>query len=78
MQDFLGGGALVPCCTSIPINHIVFFVQNTRGGGGGAHPKHPPPRSANVKMTEERQKQSLMTGYLDRRLSDPLPLVLIK
>ena len=90
MQDFLGGGALVPCCTSIPINHIVFFVQNTSfirklqvisgggGGGGGAHPKHPPPRSANVKMTEERQKQSLMTGYLDRRLSDPLPLVLIK
>ena len=78
MQDFLGGGALVPCCTSIPINHIFFFVQNTRGGGGGAHPKHPPPRSANVKMTEERQKQSLMTGYLDRRLSDPLPLVLIK
>ena len=28
-------------------------------------------------MTEERQKQSLMTGYLDRRLSDPPPLVLI-
>ena len=31
-----------------------------------------------TKMTEERQKQSLMTGYLDRRLSDPPPLVLIK
>ena len=34
---FLGGGALVPCSTSTPINHIVFFfLQNTsciRGGG---------------------------------------------
>ena len=57
MQDFLGGGALVPCCTSIPINHIVFFVQNTSfirklqvisggggGGGGGGGPPPPPPR----------------------------------
>ena len=41
---FLGGGALVPCSTSTPINHIVFFLQNTScirkpqvilGGGGG-------------------------------------------
>ena len=31
-----------------------------------------------MKITEERQKQSLMTSYLDRRLSDPPPLVLIK
>ena len=44
---FLGGGALVSCSTSTPINHIVFFSQNTscirkpqivsggrRGGGG--------------------------------------------
>ena len=55
---FLGGGALVSCSTSTPINHIVFFfLQNTScirkpqvisggGGGGGAHPLHPPPRSA--------------------------------
>ena len=28
---FLGGGALVSCCTSTPINHIVIF------GGGGQH-----------------------------------------
>ena len=45
---FLGGGALVSCSTSTPINHIVFFLQNTscntenrrssQGGGGGAHP----------------------------------------
>ena len=56
IQDFfLGGGALVSCSTSTPINHIVFFLQNTScirklrvisGGGQGAHPLHPPPRSA--------------------------------
>ena len=46
---FLGGGALVSCSTSAPINHIVFFfLQNTScirkpqvisggTGGGGAH-----------------------------------------
>ena len=53
---FLGGGALVSCSTSTPINHIVFFLQNTSlirkpqviSGGGGAHPLHPPPISAPV------------------------------
>ena len=59
---FLGGGALVSCSTSTPINHIVFFLENTScirkprvisgggggGGGRGAHPLHPPPRSAPV------------------------------
>ena len=43
-EFFLGGGALVSCSTSTPINHIVFFLQNTScirkpqvisGGGGG-------------------------------------------
>ena len=55
---FPGGGALVSCSNSTPINHIVFFLQNTScirkpqvisGGGGegeGAHPLHSPPRSA--------------------------------
>ena len=59
-----GGGALVSCSTSTPINYIVFFLfgQNTvpvvlenrrsswEGGGGGgvAQPLHPPPRSAPV------------------------------
>ena len=52
---FLGGGALVSCSSSTPINHIVFFLQNTScirkpqvisGGGGDEHPLHPPPRSA--------------------------------
>ena len=51
---FLGGGALVSCSTSTPINHIVFFfLQNTSCirkpqviSGEGAHPLHPPPRSA--------------------------------
>ena len=54
---FLGGGALVSCSTSTPINRIGFFWQNTScirkpqviSGGGGAHPLHPPPRSAPVK-----------------------------
>ena len=50
---FLGGGALVSCTTSTPINHIVFFfcripvvLENRRSSQGGAHPLHPPPRSA--------------------------------
>ena len=50
---FSGGGALVSCSTSTPINHIVFFLQNTSCirkpqviSGGGAHPLHPLPRSA--------------------------------
>ena len=47
---FLGGGALVCCSTSTPINHMVFlFLQNTScirkrqviSGGGGVHPLHP-------------------------------------
>ena len=50
---FVGGGALVSCPTSTPINQ--FFLQNTScirkpqvisGGGGVAHPLHPPPRPA--------------------------------
>ena len=53
---FLGGGALVSCSSSTPINHIVFFfcripvvLENRRSSqeeGGGAHPLHPPPRPA--------------------------------
>ena len=50
---FLGGGALVSCSTSTPINHIAFcfcripvVLENRRSSGGGAHPLHPPPRSA--------------------------------
>ena len=56
---FLGGGALLSCSTSAPINHIVFFLQNTScirkaqviSGGGGAHPVHPPPGSAPALLT---------------------------
>ena len=49
---FLGGGALVSCSTSTPINHIVFFVvQNTScirkpqviSGEGGCAPPAPSP-----------------------------------
>ena len=50
---FLGGGALVSCSTSTPINHSFFcriavLLENRRSsqGGGGAHSLHPPPRSA--------------------------------
>ena len=60
IQDFfLGGGALVSCSTSTPINHRVFFfcripvvLENRRSsrGGGVAHPLHPPPRSAPVNV----------------------------
>ena len=54
---FLGGGALVSCSTSTPINHIFFFCRipvvlenrrSSQGGRRGAHPLHPPPRSAPV------------------------------
>ena len=46
---FLGGGALVSHSTSTPINHIVFFLQNTScirklqviSGGGGCTPPAP-------------------------------------
>ena len=58
---FSGGGAVVSCSTSTPINHIVFFWQNTScirkpqvisgGGGGGVHPLEPPSRSAPAPVT---------------------------
>ena len=45
---FFGGGAIVSCSTSTPIDHIVFFLQNTscirkppvisKEGGGGRTP----------------------------------------
>ena len=48
---FLGGDALVSCSTSTPINHTVFFLQNTScirkpqviSGGGGCAPPAPSP-----------------------------------
>ena len=50
---FLGGGALVSCPTSTPINHIVFFFgripvvlenrRSSQGGGGGCAPPAPSP-----------------------------------
>ena len=54
LGSFFGGGALVSCSTSKPINHMVFFFWQYTGcirkpqviSGRGAHPLHPPPRSA--------------------------------
>ena len=49
---FLGGGALVSCSTSTPINHIVFFwripvvsenCRSSQGGEGGCAPPAPSP-----------------------------------
>ena len=65
---FLGGGALVSCSTSTPINHIFFFCRipvvlenrssSRGGGGGGAHPLlHPPPRSAPAQDTARARKK---------------------
>ena len=60
---FLGGGALVSCSTSTPINHIVFFCRipvvlenrrSSRGGGGGGAP----PRSAPDKVTRSNVRNS--------------------
>ena len=52
----LGGGALVSCSTSTPINHIVFLFfffgripvalenrRSSQGGGGGCAPPAPSP-----------------------------------
>ena len=47
---FLGGGALVSCSTSTPINHIVFFcripvvLENRRTSQGGCAPPAPSPQ----------------------------------
>ena len=63
---FLGGGALVSRSTSTPINHTVFFLQNTSCIrkpqvvlGGGAHPLYPPPRSAPDVTRDDLQRRFL-------------------
>ena len=71
---FLGGVALVSCSTSTPINHIVFFLQNTSYirkpqviSGEGAHPLHTPPRSAPEKMVGnflDKLRKSNLNGTL--------------
>ena len=75
---FLGGGALVSCSTSTPINHIVSFFflaeyQQTaghlRGRGGGAHPLHPLPRSAHAlyegfKKSQHGEKNAFLAVLL--------------
>ena len=68
---FLGGGALVSCSTSTPINHSFFcripvVLENRRSsqGEGGAHPLHPPPRSApGIIVVETREARDF---YFDK------------
>ena len=92
IQDFfLGGGALLSCSTSTPINHI-FFLQNTScirkpqvipRGGGVAHPLHPPPRSAPAKATRTTKSSQTLVDHvitnLPRRVThtDVLPCTLV-
>ena len=79
IQDFfLGGGTLISCSSSTPINHIVIFLgripvvlENFRssqgggggGGGGAAHPLHPPPRSAPVHVSDFPPKALIPLKY---------------
>ena len=75
---FLGGGALVSCSSSTPINHKVFFLQNTSctrkpqvisGGGGGRTPSPPPPETP-----PPRQIENVENGKLGPSLqASPLP-----
>ena len=68
---FLGGGALVSCSTSTPINHIVFFPQNTSCirkpqviSGGAAHPLHLPLDPPLYTHTQSRTENSLFQFWL--------------
>ena len=62
----LGGGALVSCSTSTPINHIVFFFcripvvfGNRRSSGGGCAPPAPFPQIRPCScLTQKRRKQN--------------------
>ena len=60
---FLGGGALVSCSTSTPVNHIVFCLQNTScirkpqdisGEGGGVRTPCTLPLDPPLKFQKER------------------------
>ena len=70
---FLGGGALVSCSTSTPINHIVFFffrripvvLENRIVLENRRHPLHPPPRSApGMRISLEETKQSILILFV--------------
>ena len=79
---FLGGGALVSCCTSTPINHIVFFfripvvLENRRSSRvGGCAPPAPSPRSALALISADnggpvaRGKEPFLCSFLDIEIS---------
>ena len=77
---FLGGGALVSCSTSTPINHIR-KPQVIPGGGG--HPLHPPDRSAPAKAARTTKSSQTLVDHvitnLPRRVThtDVLPCTLV-
>ena len=74
---FLGGGALVSCSTSTPINHIVFWGQNTscirkplvisgvRGGGVRTPCTLPldPPLPSGVQILKLGNKRLIWMNY---------------
>ena len=74
---FLGGGALVSCSTSTPINHIVFFFfcripvvldnrRSSQGGGGrGAHPLHPPLKK-DINYSFPNLSLSVVNGIIEK------------
>ena len=75
---FLGGGALVSCSTSTPINHIVFFfcriplVENRRvhlRGGGCAPPRSAPALDVKILGFKTTIKKWLHNAILWSRFS---------
>ena len=65
---FLGGGALVSCSTSTPINHI----RKPQVIPGGAHPLHPPHRSAAAKAARTTKSSQTLVDHVITNLPRPV------
>ena len=73
---FLGGGALVSCSTSTPINHIVFFFaeyqlyKKTAGHlrGGGGRMRTPCTLPLDPSLDANQELASAIRGPLSRKL----------
>ena len=69
IQDFfLGGGALLSCSTSTPINHI----RKPQVIPGGAHPLHPPHRSAPAKAARTTKSSQTLVDHVITNLPRPV------